>query len=480
MAGLYFLAEMLGISFFQLVSFLSLCVGGAIISKLDFKSNSGFSKLSDISHLLKSDGLQISEKIFLSVKTVFEHIIIFGPTGAGKTTSIFIPNLLQVESFNNSQSTVIVTDPKGEIYNLTNDFQRKLGRKIKVFSPYSESKSIHYNPIDFCSNKEDVISLARDILVSGSKTIEIRNGGSSSKDSVWINMATPLFTAVLLYVYGLKRPYNTISNALKTLIMNDEDSLEKLLLSQNDEDIEMQYRIYLKCIQSPATAASIQATLTTNVQSFLSPTIQRITAYSDFDFKELRENKIILYLIYPPEKSSDLAPLTSIMFNQIFNTCKELNTENHYPIFCMFDEFSNIGAIPNFSMHASILRAYRIALICCLQDKNQLKSLYGNNSETIFNNLKTVVLFGGEKDYETLRAITTLCGKNEILNISTTNNQKGDTSTTKNYKTMEVMPIDELKNINENEVFVMVKNQKPILDKVNAFYRDIKYLSNGV
>lgn len=482
MEALRFLAQALGVSTLQLTSFLILMCSGTLISKLNlnFGNNTGMANINDLDCLLKSDGIQLSKNIFLSAKSLFEHLVILGPTGAGKSSSIFIPNLLQKESFCNAESSLVITDPKGEIYDLTANFQRKSGRAIKVFAPYQESMSIHYNPLDFCENKSDVIALAKDVLVTGAKAIEIRNGGSSNKDSVWINMATPLFSAALLYVYKLKKPHNTISNALKLILKKEEDELKELLMSQNDEDIELQYRMYEKCTTSPATAGSIQITLAANVQSFLTPAIERITAYTDFSFKELRENKIALYLIYPVEKSSDLAPLTSIFFNQLFNVCKDYNKDKHYSLFCLFDEFSNIGAIPNFNVHASTLRSYRIGLICCLQDKNQLRSLYGTHGETIFNNLKNVVMFGGEKDVETLRAISILCGQKEIINISTTNNNKGNVSTTKSYKTKDVFSMDELKNIAENEILIMLKNQKPILDAINAYYKDFKYLSNSI
>lgn len=477
------IAQLMGVSVAQLIAFSSLLLSGAVIQhlNLDFLSaTDGFASHGDISHQLKSDGFQLSKNIFLSAKNIFEHIAIIGPTGAGKSTGIFLPNLLQDNSFNNSNSSIVVTDPKGELYSLTSNYQRKLGRNIKVFSPYNEINSIHYNPLDFCLDESDVIALARDILVTGAKAIELRNGGSGGKDSVWINMATPLFASMLLYVYKLSKPHNTISNALRLLINKDDEELEKMLLESDNENISLQYRMYQKCSGSGATASSIQVTLTSNVQSFLTPAIERITAYTDFNFKELRENKTILYLIYPVEKACDLAPLTSILFNQLFNQCKELNSDDHLPIYCLFDEFSNVGAIPGFNIHVSTLRSYRIGLVCCLQDKNQLKTLYGNHAETIFNNLKNLVLFGGEKDLETLRTVTALCGKSEVLNISTSNNFKGNTTTTRSYKTMEVMQISDLKNISENEILVMLKNQKPILDTVNPYYKSSKYLNNTI
>lgn len=473
-------ASYLGISVAQLIGFLGVLSVGAIVPNLKCLGGNkkGLATLNDIKHLLANDGFQISKKISIAFSNIFEHLIIIGPTGAGKSTAIFIPNLLQDNSFNNSDSSIVITDPKGEIYDLTANYQYSIGRNVKVFSPYDSARSIHYNPLDFCKNKSEVISLARDILVSGNKAVELRNGGGGNKDSVWINMATPLFASVLLYVYSLGKPHNTIANALRILVNKDEDSLKELLLNEKDKDIEFQYKMYEKCITSPATTGSIQITLVSNVQSFLTPDLERITAYSDFKFEDLRRRKTILYLIYPVEKSYDLSPITSIFFDQLFNKCKVLDKEEHLSICCLFEEFGNVGAIPNFSIHASTLRSHKIALIVCLQDKMQLKSLYGSHSETIFNNLKNLVLFGGEKDLETLRTISILCGKEDVINISTSNNGKGNTSTTKSFKSSEVMQISDLKNISENEVFIMLKNQKPLLDEINPYYKNYDYLNN--
>ena len=473
-------AGYLGVSVGQLIGFLGVLSAGAIVPNLKCLGGNkkGLSTLKDIKHLLANDGFQISKNISVSFKNLFEHLAIIGPTGAGKSTAVFIPNLLQDNSFNNSNSSIVITDPKGEIFDITSNYQRSLGREVKVFSPYSPGGSIHYNPLDFCRNKSEVIALARDILVSGNKAIELRNGSGGNKDSVWLNMATPLFASVLLYVYKLGKPHNTISNALRILVNKDEDSLKELLLNEKDSDVIFQYRMYEKCVTSPATTGSIQITLVSNVQSFLTPDLEQITAYSDFNFEDLRKKKTILYLIYPVEKAYDLAPITSIFFDQLFNKCKVLDKEEHLPICCLFEEFGNVGSIPNFSIHAATLRSNKISLVVCLQDKTQLKSLYGSHSETIFNNLKNLVLFGGAKDIETLRTISVLCGKEDVVNISTSNNGKGNTSTTKSLKSEEVMQISDLKNISENEVFIMLKNQKPLLDSVNPYYKDYDYMNN--
>lgn len=483
-------ASFLGVSVAQLSTFLSLLFAGVMIEPIlsilknsNKRKDNNFAVKDDLKHLLDSDGMRISKNISISAKNLFEHFLIFGPTGSGKSSSLFIPNLLDGESFCKGESSLVITDLKGELYNITNRYQRSLGREIKVFAPFEKNMdTIHYNPLDFCEDEADVISLAKDVLISGAKAIELRNGSNNigGKDSVWLNMAAPLFSSLLLYVYRLPKPKNTISYALRLLLNNDDESLEKLLLNSNSDIAILQYKMYQKASASGPTTASIQVTLSSNVQAFLTPDIEKVTSYTDFNFKDLREKKIALYVIYPPNKAFDLAPITSIFFSQMFNKCKDFNDEKHLPLFCLYDEFSNCGQIPLFQMYSSILRSYKIGLICCLQDKNQLKNIYGESSETIFNNLRNLCVYGGEKDYETLKSIQMLCGNREVINVSTTKTDKGNSTKTQSFKSQPLMPADEIKNIKEDEILIMLKNQRPILDKINSYYKDYQYLSNSL
>ena len=66
-----------------------------------FKDNSnnhlGTAKIGDVSSLeglVGDDGLLLSKKVQLAEKTCFEHLAIIGPTGSGKSSTFFIPNLL--------------------------------------------------------------------------------------------------------------------------------------------------------------------------------------------------------------------------------------------------------------------------------------------------------------------------------------------------------------------------------------------------
>jgi type IV secretion system protein VirD4 len=135
--------------FILIQKFLWMILGSLVVYGGILGANSTRNKLatakhgtrSDIKDLLGNDGLKISKKYRLSEKQCNGHTVVLAPTRVGKTTSIYIPNLLE----NNLRGTLIVPDPKTEIHELTSKYQQSIGRKIIVYKPLD--KKIQYNPL---------------------------------------------------------------------------------------------------------------------------------------------------------------------------------------------------------------------------------------------------------------------------------------------------------------------------------------------
>ena len=105
------------------------------------------------------------------------HHIILGSTGSGKTTKFVTPSIL---SIGNTDGSMIINDPKGELYSLTAEYLRKMGYKIYVFDYFKPQAGSCFNQL-FLVQKEyekglphyyavkaiDSILKTIDILVSG-------------------------------------------------------------------------------------------------------------------------------------------------------------------------------------------------------------------------------------------------------------------------------------------------------------------------
>ena len=68
------------------------------------------------------------------------HVSVIAPTRSGKGVGIIIPSLL------NWRGSTLTFDLKGENYDLTSGYRKKLDQVILRFAPYQE-KSISYNPL---------------------------------------------------------------------------------------------------------------------------------------------------------------------------------------------------------------------------------------------------------------------------------------------------------------------------------------------
>lgn len=73
-----------------------------------------------------------------------KNIIVFGSSGSMKTTAFLLTNLLELSMYKKS---IVVTDPKAEIYRITADYFRSIGYTVKVFNLKDMRHSDRWNPL---------------------------------------------------------------------------------------------------------------------------------------------------------------------------------------------------------------------------------------------------------------------------------------------------------------------------------------------
>ena len=75
------------------------------------------------------------------------HSIIIGSTGSGKTTT-FVNPMIQLLAASNAGSSMIMTDPKGELFSLHSGFLKERGYDVKVIDLRDTYSSYRWNPLD--------------------------------------------------------------------------------------------------------------------------------------------------------------------------------------------------------------------------------------------------------------------------------------------------------------------------------------------
>ncbi len=75
------------------------------------------------------------------------HSIIIGATGSGKTTT-FVSPMIQIVASTNAGSSMVMTDPKGELFNLHSAYLAERGYDVKVIDLRDTYTSYRWNPLD--------------------------------------------------------------------------------------------------------------------------------------------------------------------------------------------------------------------------------------------------------------------------------------------------------------------------------------------
>ena len=75
------------------------------------------------------------------------HSLVIGSTGSGKTTT-FINPMIQLIGATNCGSSMIMTDPKGELFDLHSKFLQSRGYKVMVLDLRDTYSSSRWNPLD--------------------------------------------------------------------------------------------------------------------------------------------------------------------------------------------------------------------------------------------------------------------------------------------------------------------------------------------
>lgn len=108
-----------------------------------------FSRLGEV----KKDGIPVMAKLTAKDRDMdvsFNspcHTLVIGSTGSGKTTT-FVSPMIQILGASAAGSSMVVTDPKGELFSLHSKFLKERGYDVKVIDLRDTYSSYRWNPLD--------------------------------------------------------------------------------------------------------------------------------------------------------------------------------------------------------------------------------------------------------------------------------------------------------------------------------------------
>ena len=153
--------------------------------------------------LTATESLSLAMKMPVTAENNYnrnKNIIVFGPSGSGKSYSVAGPQLLQ---FN---SNYVLSDPKGELLDTYGNVLLSQGYDVKVFNLKDRNKSDHYNPFAYIHDTDDIVVVAKNLIKN------------MKEDPRQKNTADPIWKKALLHCWKRCLPMCISSNHLRCTI----------------------------------------------------------------------------------------------------------------------------------------------------------------------------------------------------------------------------------------------------------------------
>ena len=332
------------------------------------------------------------KKLWLTKSMKDRHVLVCGPTGCGKSTAIFIPNLIE-----RVESSAIVTEasPGSKmpvLYGATAGWRAKCGQKVLYFNP-DDPRTMRINPVDLVKTYDDAQMIAG--LIVTNTTADSHMG-----DQVWGQAETHLLQALLMHAAGMRAAIDKPSvkgdganlGAIRRLLRKGPKGMEAEFAVTRSAIAKSEYEAFLNN-SSPNFRFGVVSGLLARLALFANPKIAAATEVTDFSLDELVNQRFTMYLAVPVHRS-DYLPLSALAFNFIFTFAMSKLEDLKYPLNLYLDEFTNYGAIPGIARYLTVIRNAGVGAVLGVQDLAQLEYVYKDKlAQIIWSQPRTKVLF---------------------------------------------------------------------------------------
>lgn len=419
--------------------------------------------------------IQKNNRYKLLIDTGPVHTLVIGITRSGKGERWVFP-MIDVISRASKKSSMVINDPKGELAAASYDTLKQRGYDVYIFNLIKQSKSMGFNPLQpvIDAYKKGDVSLAQQYANSIAFSLY---HDPNAKDPFWNNSAKSLVTAIILAItedciklgkeerinmYSVAHFLNTKGSAYDEQGENELD----LFFRARDENNPARLMYATSNFAAGNTRASIFSTAMDKLQIFTLTPNAKFTSYNSLDLTEVGfgEKPIAIFMVIPDQDKSNHV-LSSIFVSQLYRMNAEKATmtpggKMKRNVVMLLDEFGNMPPIEGMASMVTVGagRGFRFNLI--IQSYGQIKTLYGDDADTIIGNCSNQLYILTE-DVSTAERFSSMLGKKTITDRSRSGKfLSTDKSVSESVKERALLMPDELMKLKEGESVVVRANKR--------------------
>jgi type IV secretion system protein VirD4 len=393
------------------------------------------------------------------------HSLVIGATGSGKTQTVVLP---LVYSLAKARESMIITDPKGEIYEKTSNMLRSRGYQILLLNFRDPQNGNAWNPMTLpyemykAGNQDKAIELLDDLALN-----ILYDDSNKNADPFWEKTSADYFSGVALGLFEDAKPeeININSISLATTVGEEKfggSTYIKEYFAAKDPASPAAINASSTIMAPNETKGSILSVFKQKVKLFASrENLSEMLSHSDIDLESIGEKPTAVYIVIQDEKKT-YHSLVTILLKQIYETLIGV-AQRHggkLPIRTNFllDEFANMPPLKDVTTMITAARSRAIRFTMIIQNFAQLDSVYGKeDAETIRGNCGNIIYLI-TTELKALEEISKMCGE--------VKSKKDDKTAS-----TPLVTVSDLQRMKQFEVIILRMRKQPFKTKFTPYFK---------
>lgn len=346
------------------------------------------------------------------------HSMILGSTGSGKTQMLVQPMVNVLAKHNES---MIITDPKGEIYEKSATELKERGYNIVLLNFREPQNGNCWNPLSLPYNlyKNGDSDKANELLDDLAKNI-LYDESSKGTDPFWENTSADYFAGLSLALFDDAKEEEINLNSINLMSTVGEEKIGgttyiKEYFSDKNQASAAYVNVSSTLMAPTDTKGSILSVFKQKIKLFSSrENLSEMLSHSDFDMEDIGRKKTAVFIVIQDEKKT-YHSLVTIFLKQCYETLIRVAQESGgklpYRTNFILDEFANMPPLKDVTTMVTAARSRKIRFNFIIQNFAQLNQVYGKeNAETIKGNCGNIIYLISS-ELAALEEISKMCGE---------------------------------------------------------------------
>lgn len=451
------------------------------------------------------------------------NVLVVGGSGSGKTFNYVTPNIMQLNT------SYFITDPKGTLLKDAGFLFTDNGYKVKSFNTINLDESMRYNPLRYVKTDTDILSFVNCYIMNTNgdgkagdpfwensermlytALIALLRDWFPPEDYNLPSLLTLLSMAEarendenykspldLLFLQieegkryvdsggagasapsGLSRGFGTGGEQggswswQPSKLKRNSDGVEPAKcggLSPDEDFALMNYKNFK--VAAGKTLKSIIISCNVRLAPIATAGIRDLLRYDEMDIDTLGDPgaKVAIFGILSDTDKTLSFLFAILMWQTIDQLCRKALTDYGgklpTPVHFIFDEFANIGTIPQIEETIAVTRSRNIGITIILQSMSQLESKYDKKAQTIVDCCDSTLFLGG-KSNSTNKEIAEMIGKQTINQMTYGESAGQSSSASKNLQIQgrDLIDAAEIAKMSRKKAILLIAGTNPLMD----------------